>query len=183
MRHISDVIAEHEGPELQPIKTEYRGHLFRSRLEARWALFFDLIGVAWTYEGEGYELPGGRYLPDFEINLARRGFCFFEVKPYQPDLDELRKAHELAFASRRMVFIGQGMPGDESGIYAVFPEGAEDDGYHVVPCPKCGAIGIEFAARAARVCGDVCVPESDGCPSPDAFAEQARQARTRRWWP
>lgn len=51
---------------IKAIETKYRGHLFRSRLEARWAVFFTALGVKWEYEKEGYELPDGtRYLPDF----------------------------------------------------------------------------------------------------------------------
>jgi hypothetical protein len=33
-----------------PIVTEYAGARFRSRLEARWAAFFDLCGWRWEYE-------------------------------------------------------------------------------------------------------------------------------------
>lgn len=47
------------------IETEYRGIRFRSRLEARWAVFFDVAGIEWKYETEGYEVDGHRYLPDF----------------------------------------------------------------------------------------------------------------------
>lgn len=47
------------------IETYFRGHLFRSRLEARWAVFFDSLGIQWKYEHEGYEVNGERYLPDF----------------------------------------------------------------------------------------------------------------------
>lgn len=52
--------------EIKPIETSYAGCRFRSRLEARWAVFFDHVGLKWEYEPQGYELPsGGRYLPDF----------------------------------------------------------------------------------------------------------------------
>ena len=37
------------------INTEYKGHLFRSRLEAKWAVFFDEIGVRWEYEKEDFK--------------------------------------------------------------------------------------------------------------------------------
>lgn len=50
---------------LKPIQTEYKGYLFRSRLEARWAVFFDALGIKWEYEKEGYDLEGEWYLPDF----------------------------------------------------------------------------------------------------------------------
>lgn len=48
-----------------PIETEYAGHRFRSRLEARWAVVFDAMGMAWKYESQGFEGGGERYLPDF----------------------------------------------------------------------------------------------------------------------
>lgn len=53
---------------VKPIQTVYRGYRFRSRLEARWAVAFDCMGVKWEYEPEGFELSHGRrYLPDFRV--------------------------------------------------------------------------------------------------------------------
>lgn len=52
---------------IKPIETEYKGYRFRSRLEARWAVFFDACGFKWEYEPEGYEGDGSKYLPDFYI--------------------------------------------------------------------------------------------------------------------
>ena len=55
--------------ELKAIQTEYKGYRFRSRLEARWAVFFDTLGVKWEYEPEGYDLGNGvYYLPDFLLH-------------------------------------------------------------------------------------------------------------------
>lgn len=55
--------------ELKAIETEYKGYRFRSRLEARWAVFFDACGVKWEYEPEGYDLGGGLYyIPDFLLH-------------------------------------------------------------------------------------------------------------------
>ena len=69
------------GPEIKAIRTEYKGHLFRSRLEARWAVFFDALGIAWEWEPEGYELRDGtRYLPDFWLPTFEGGI-YAEVKP------------------------------------------------------------------------------------------------------
>lgn len=62
------------------IETRYKGYRFRSRLEARWAVFFDALGLKWDYEPEGFELPSGRYLPDFRV-VSDRGVVWFEVKP------------------------------------------------------------------------------------------------------
>ena len=59
--------------EIKPIETVYKGCRFRSRLEARWAVFFDALGVEWEYEPEGFELPSGRrYLPDFRVRCYGR---------------------------------------------------------------------------------------------------------------
>ena len=53
---------------IKPIETVYNGYRFRSRLEARWAVFFDTLKVNYEYEPEGFELPSGNYyLPDFRI--------------------------------------------------------------------------------------------------------------------
>lgn len=61
------------------IETSYRGYRFRSRLEARWAVFFDALDIAWKYETEGYEVDGHRYLPDFHLpDLS----LWCEVKPH-----------------------------------------------------------------------------------------------------
>jgi hypothetical protein len=38
------------------IPTMYKGIQFRSRLEARWAVFFDTLGIEWEYETQGYEI-------------------------------------------------------------------------------------------------------------------------------
>lgn len=41
---------------IRAIDTKYKGYRFRSRLEARWAVFFDALGVRWEYEPEGFDL-------------------------------------------------------------------------------------------------------------------------------
>lgn len=56
------------------IETCYRGINFRSRLESRWACFFDECGWRWTYEP--FDLPG--WIPDFQIE----GRILAEVKPF-----------------------------------------------------------------------------------------------------
>ena len=52
---------------IKPIETKHNGFRFRSRLEARWAVFFDMIDLKYEYEVEGFEMKGIRYLPDFYI--------------------------------------------------------------------------------------------------------------------
>ena len=53
---------------IKAIETLYNGYRFRSRLEARWAVFFDAAGVKYEYEPEGFDLGDGiYYLPDFYL--------------------------------------------------------------------------------------------------------------------
>lgn len=66
--------------EIKAIETYYNGYRFRSRLEARWAVFFDAAGIKYEYEPEGFTLSDGtRYLPDFYLpdvhilDLERKG--------------------------------------------------------------------------------------------------------------
>lgn len=64
---------------IKAIETIYKGYRFRSRLEARWAVVFDALGLDWEYEPEGFQFSDGtRYLPDFYI---RNSEWFVEVKP------------------------------------------------------------------------------------------------------
>jgi len=65
--------------------TEYRGVMFRSRLEARWAAFFDLI--EWRWEYEPIDLNG--WTPDFRVEFdCCHSECggghtlLVEIKPY-----------------------------------------------------------------------------------------------------
>lgn len=103
--------------EIKAIETEYKGYRFRSRLEARWAVFFDVLGVAWKYETEGYVLEDGvRYLPDFWLphtieDLARRGWGMWaEIKPNEATDTELDKMVKLVSATKHNGLIFQGNP-------------------------------------------------------------------------
>lgn len=58
------------------IPTTYAGVNFRSRLEAKWAAFFDI--VAWQWDYEPLDLDG--YVPDFTLSFPY-GRIAVEVKP------------------------------------------------------------------------------------------------------
>lgn len=70
--------------EIKAIETEYAGCRFRSRLEARWAVFFDALRVQWEYEPQGYDIRGKAYLPDFWLPGSR---LWVEVKGSEEALD------------------------------------------------------------------------------------------------
>lgn len=75
---------------MKVIETRYQGHRFRSRLEARWAVFFDCLNIKWHYEPEGYETDHGWYLPDFLITVNDQDF-WVEIKGRNPTrLEQLK---------------------------------------------------------------------------------------------
>lgn len=79
---------------IKVIQTKYKGFLFRSRLEARWAVFFDACGVEYEYEPEGYDLGKGMmYLPDFLLHGVygrASGDLYVEVKGQMTDADAMK---------------------------------------------------------------------------------------------
>jgi hypothetical protein len=101
-------------PKIKAIETEYKGYRFRSRLEARWAVFFDNFGLDWEYEKEGFELPSGRYLPDFWVQWGQCFSAWIEVKGVRPDVFsvECELCHQLANASCKQVLMVVGIPGE-----------------------------------------------------------------------
>lgn len=60
---------------VKAIKTTYDGINFRSRLEAKWAAFFQMLG--WPFEYEPFDLDG--YIPDFVLKFHKP--LLVEVKP------------------------------------------------------------------------------------------------------
>ena len=96
------------------IQTEFDGYQFRSKLEARWALFFRLLSLDYEYEPEGFETLSGRYLPDFKVNGM-----FIEVKQGFT-LGEFAKIFNLSNTEPILTIFGR--PDDCRGIL-LSPEG------------------------------------------------------------
>lgn len=150
--------------EIKAIETRYNGYRFRSRLEARWAVFFDKLGVKFEYEKDGYDLGElGWYLPDFFLPEVRDG-VWIECKS---ESDEgLKVAHSKLRALAKLTgFDAMMVPGDplngtkpDQGTWAShgwiqFKEYGEDGPFAFCLCPWCGKVGLEFDGRGARVCG------------------------------
>lgn len=114
---------------MKPIETRYNGYRFRSRLEARWAVFFDTCGLKWEYEHEGFDLDAlGWYLPDFMmLHNPGRG-PIVEIKPTEPTLEEQEKlSTACAFARNGAGAYGAliwGAPGKHNWIAYHKEEGA-----------------------------------------------------------
>lgn len=96
------------------IETTYKGYRFRSRLEARWAVFFDALEIPWQYEPEGFEKADPdneervvRYLPDFY--LPQSG-TWVEVKGAWTEADASQTAEMLDWGSPLWHFDDSGQP-------------------------------------------------------------------------
>lgn len=90
--------------------TNYNGYHFRSRLEARWAVFFEAMSIQYRYEYEDFMLPGGtRYLPDFYFPQLGYGGCFGEVK-HQFTEEEVNKCEQLCRLTKRIVLLLEDVP-------------------------------------------------------------------------
>lgn len=137
------------------IPTEYNGRKYRSRTEARWAVFMDALGVKFEYEKEGYQLGDFFYLPDFWLPEMH---CFIEIKGAAPALDECTKAILLAEFTSRPVFIFFGSPeqpwreGEVSKSGHKFTDRGEHDTHQwFCECQDCHKISIEFLGLANRM--------------------------------
>jgi hypothetical protein len=174
---------------IKAIETEYQGCRFRSRLEARWAVFFDSLGVEWQYELEGFKLEDGTwYLPDFYLPRQQR---WLEIKPNTGSLDDwpdhplLEKSILPGFtvllgepwldpsAVREVQRLGQTLyqVSDSRGFhYNGFI--AADCYYRWCVCPDCGFVDLQFEGRSDRLSCKTCQTcEEIRQRYPEGFAE------------
>ena len=118
---------------MQPIETHYNGYRFRSRLEARWAVFFDAIGQPYIYEPEGFVFEDGTcYLPDFYLEkVSGRGTrnIFVEVKGVLNSYD----LHKVEMFSRHkpIIIFGQIPNYSGSSWYDAFRDDMDDNIYNL----------------------------------------------------
>ena len=144
--------------EIKAIETVYDNHKFRSRLEARWAVFFKTLGVKYEYEKEGYEINGCYYLPDFflpEIPL------WVEAKGEGPTYLEILLLSMLADNTKNRGTIVGGIrnyleedvySGDWERYHTAFlDEDISDAPYFFCECRYCGAIGFEWSGYGSRI--------------------------------
>lgn len=184
--------------EIKAIETKYNGYKFRSRLEARWAVFFDELEVAYEYEPEGFDLSGvfsnlfpGKtasenlwYLPDFY--LPDYGW-YVEIKPsgnLEQHKESLAKCGLLAHV--RQIFVVVGSPGSNTyNVYPLNPVDSPTQSYVFSTGRKCDRLWLscdETGAYRALNC-DNCWSSKCGDKTPwdhlgmDKAYEAARSAR------
>lgn len=100
---------------IKAIPATYNGIEYRSRTEARWAVFFDLIGVGFDYEREGYQTKRGWYVPDFWIPECK---CWIEIKGTDQDHNEhIEKLREVCYETDSYGFVFVGPPKEMRGSF------------------------------------------------------------------
>lgn len=155
---------------LKAIETLFKGYRFRSRLEARWACFFDAAGIRWEYEKEGFQLENGvLYLPDFWLPDHA---LWIEIKPSE-DIGESDKRKLIAFdaaltaqwrqapesqeeQATLLIFAGQPYYDGKKHEYTVLdvmkdwktkvPGIQPCPSYAWADCPLCGNLGLSWVS-------------------------------------
>ena len=141
------------------LATTYRGIRFRSRLEARWAMFFDILGIDFHYEPGSFPVVPGGYTPDFLIpkqaTFDRR--LWVEVKPSDYEPHDVDKPDALADEETPVAFIHKILLpecGFDAARHSIYYGGSCDYDHGFCRCSRCGMIGFEFEGRSSRLrCG------------------------------
>lgn len=132
---------------VKPIETWFKGIKYRSRLEARWAVFFDRMGIPAHYEPQGYITSHGPYLPDFQI-----GNMLIEIRPepFYSNADEYGVFAELADSLSFEVLVICGPPaiigrGPFFGFHIFdYMSRSSGKGAFISSCRKCDAVVVDF---------------------------------------
>ena len=154
---------------IKAIETTYKGCRFRSRLEARWAVFYNALGIQWQYEREGFDCDGFFYLPDFYLPVQR---YWIEVRGRM--IDDMKDMDSLAFLCRKKEEKGFAFFGD---IPYPYPAAGED-------CKRLGFLGAMCDSMVS--CGTDLVhpPGAINVLDPFQFSpnERGREMFTPFWW-
>jgi len=126
--------------------------VFRSTLEARWAVFFDCLGIEYHYEPDHYEVEtGGRtiqYKPDFFLPGLKK---YIEIKPTKPyHLENVKAAGWTKHIGDIVLLFNLNPPTDdlENGWLYRYDEDYHnqtptiDDDICWGECPKCYQIDL-----------------------------------------
>ena len=180
----------------QGIPTEYRHTRFRSRLEARWAVFFDALGWGWAYEP--FDLAG--YIPDFVLAFDG-GELLVEVKPclvLAALYDHRQRVIDSGWQGEAMIVGADlfepehvhpivGIIGERQAV-PVGPFDAELDGIEwqwdqarLFACSNCGGPSVlaESGSWHCRVCGADCGHIGTLSKAREAWAEAANRVQWR----
>jgi len=144
----------YENYDIPSIKTRYGGYTFKSKLEARWAVFMDLLGVSYEYEKYkgivSVNIIEYAYMPDFFLKDIE---LFLEIKPRKPVESELNKAAGWANDAGDVVFFYRLAP--DNGIRMIGCDDAtpylDADVWRWCECQRC--LKIDITAKGVPQCG------------------------------
>ncbi|MEL7641527.1 MAG: hypothetical protein AAGU21_17980 [Solidesulfovibrio sp.] len=143
-----------ENYDMPSVKTRYGDYLFRSKLEAKWAVFMDLLCVSYKYEPEkavvGVNFFECTYIPDFFLDEIE---LYLEIKPRLPVDKELRKAAAWANVMGNVVFFHELAPNNGRKM-SYSSEGSpiySRDDWWWSECPRC--LKIDIAFKGIPTCG------------------------------
>lgn len=174
------------------LPTTYDGIKYRSRTEARWAYFWDQLGIKCRYEDQGFLTDGSAYLPDFAV-FAAGGTIWAEIKPdWLTDEQGIAKFRKFAAQrpqpSRAVLLVG---PPQNEQMYLVIGgddtlddplKGAwEDDTQEWRPCG--GGYHFDLCSAGtfrARFVEDGC-PDDFGGDGEEKIKKAAENARSARF--
>lgn len=145
---------------MKAIQTVYNGYKFRSRLEARWAVFFDEININYQYEPQGFILNDGThylpdfYLPDTYLRTDNVKGVYLEIKHQHSDFDQINN-----FSMPIVIFHGDPMINTfysdyEDGYDGGYETGSNnwDNCMRLWKCSICGNSKIEFLENNYDAC-------------------------------
>jgi hypothetical protein len=147
--------ADRRGSMINAIETEYSGLLFRSKLEARHAMFFDKYLIKWEYEPHYMEGVGQSYLPDFYLPEIK---IYFEVKGTSvPGANRavavIKACWEDGSISKDTRFVLS--DGDNPVMYQYNKKKIEKGSLNITACLDCGAHFFYIKDTPCLRCGNL----------------------------
>jgi hypothetical protein len=137
-------------------KTLYKDYYFRSKLEAKWAVFFDLMNIPFVYEPEAFICKNGsQYTPDFYLPEAilrsdNKPGVYLEIKPLNYiDTDSYEKRISSAINKPLILLCGDpvdalitGLDSSKNMNFQLSP--TWDNCMVFMYCDKCHSYKFEF---------------------------------------
>jgi hypothetical protein len=178
---------------IRNIPTRYNEITFRSRREARWAVFWDELGVKYFYEYEGFQLQSGWYIPDFWLPHLK---IWVEIKANEPSQEALNKAKEVCWCTNKPLllywddvvetaspqslmfwFVAGLVEGDPKELVLY-----QEEGWEWKECDDCGQLFVGYSGgdgNQIRNC--LCRNRALG-KAPSRLEEAYREAQTYRFY-
>jgi len=133
---------------IRTIRPEYPDIIFRSKLEAQWTVVLDELGIPWEYEPHLFDLPSGKYLPDFRMMTGTQEEFWIEVKGPWPNAREFMVASEINLYVGPLLILSGDVPRQANGGSAWWFS-KEDRQWHML-MPEEALIRMVFRGRDDR---------------------------------